>query len=381
MSADQLDILLTATIAGLGVGALGLGAGYLLRHRSLRWQLGLVAAVGVLAVLAGVLAIAQRMLISDHDLEVVTLVTLAAGAVALAVALALGAALVGWSQALREEVRRVGAGEGGPRARGRRPSEFQALSDELASANRRLAESRGREVQLETSRRELVSWVSHDLRTPLAGLRAMSEALEDGLATDPGRYHRQISSEVDRMVRMVDDLFELSRMHAGSLRLAPEPVPVSDLVSEAIAGADPVARAHRVRLDGLVEPGLRVTADPSGLARILDNLIMNGIRHTPSDGLVEIHARSVSDGVELSVTDGCDGIPDGDRDRVFDLAWQGGAARTPVRNDVPTARAGLGLSIVKGIVEAHEGEVEVVNVGSDGDAEDRGCRFVVRLPA
>jgi signal transduction histidine kinase len=121
-----------------------------------------------------------------------------------------------------------------------------------------------------------------------------------------------------------------------------------------------------------------VTADPSALSRILDNLIMNGIRHTPSDGLVEIQARAVAGGVELSVTDGCEGIPDADRPRVFDLAWQGASARTPERTDVPTARAGLGLAIVKGFVEAHEGEVEVVNVL---DAADRGCRFVVRLPA
>jgi signal transduction histidine kinase len=121
-----------------------------------------------------------------------------------------------------------------------------------------------------------------------------------------------------------------------------------------------------------------VTADPAALSRILDNLIMNGIRHTPSDGLVEIHGRAVAGGVELSVTDGCGGIPDADRPRVFDLAWQGATARTPERTDVPTARAGLGLAIVKGFVEAHEGEVEVVNVL---DAADRGCRFVVRLPA
>jgi signal transduction histidine kinase len=261
---------------------------------------------------------------------------------------------------------------------GRGPREFQALSAELADANRRLAESRARESRLEESRRELVSWVSHDLRTPLAGMRAMSEALEDGLAPDPPRYHRQITSEVDRMVRMVDDLFELSRMQAGSLRIAPEQVPVGDLVSEAIAGADPVARAHRIRLDGAVETGLQVTADPAAMSRILDNLIMNGIRHTPCDGLVEIRARAVTGGVELSVTDGCEGIPDAERARVFDLAWQGGAARTPERSDVPTARAGLGLAIVKGIVEAHEGEVKVVNVPEHAD---RGCRFVVRLPA
>ena len=377
MNAEQFEILLTATLAGLGVGAIGLAAGYLLRRRSLRLQLGLVAAVAVLAVLAGVLAISQRMFISAHDLEVVTLVTLAAGTVALLVALALGAALVRWSLALRDEVRRVGAGDLAAAATGQ-PREFQALSDELARANRRLAESRAREAHLEESRRELVSWVSHDLRTPLAGLRAMSEALEDGLAPDPERYYRQITADVARMVRMVDDLFELSRMHAGVLRFEPEAVPVGDLVSEAIAGADPVARAHRVRLDGVVEPGLLVTADPSGLARILDNLIMNGIRHTPSGGLVEIHARAVTGGVELSVTDGCDGIPEPERARVFDLAWQGAAARTPERSDVPTARAGLGLSIVRGIVEAHDGEVEVVNVP---DAVDRGCRFVVRLPA
>ncbi len=377
MNAEQLEILLTAALAGLAVGAIGLAAGYLLRRRSLRWQLGLVAAVAVLAVLAGVLAISRRMLISAHDLEVVTLVTLAAGAIALMVAFALGAALVRWSRGLREEVRQVGADDPAVAATGR-PREFQALSDELARTNHRLAESRARAAHLEEARRELVSWVSHDLRTPLAGLRAMSEALEDGLAPDPDRYYRQITADVGRMARMVDDLFELSRMHAGSLRFEPEAVPVGDLVSEAIAGADPVARAHRVRLDGVVEPGLLVTADPAGLARILDNLIMNGIRHTPSGGLVEIHARAVPGGVELSVTDGCDGIPEPERARVFDLAWQGGSARTPERNDVPTARAGLGLSIVRGIVEAHEGEVEVVNVP---DALDRGCRFVVRLPA
>jgi signal transduction histidine kinase len=376
MNAEQTEILVTAALSALAVGLLGLGAGYLLRRRSLRWQFGLVAVVAVFAVLAGVLGIARRMFISAHDLEVVTLVTVMAGAVSLIVALALGAALVRWSHALREEVRLVGAG-GAVVARGRGPREFQALSDELATANKRLAESRARESRLEESRRELVSWVSHDLRTPLAGLRAMSEALEDGMASDPARYHRQIKSEVDRMVRMVDDLFELSRMHAGSLKIAPEPVPMGDLVSEAIAGADPVARARGVRLDGNVEAGLQVTADPAALSRILDNLIMNGIRHTPSGGLVEIRARALAGGVELSVTDGCEGIPDSERSRVFDLAWQGGAARTPERTEVPTARAGLGLAIVKGIVEAHEGEVEVVNVV---DAADRGCRFVVRLP-
>jgi signal transduction histidine kinase len=379
MTGDQAQIVMVASACALGVGVVGLGAGWLLRHRSVRWQLGLVAVVAVLAVLAGVLAVAQLMFISDHDFQVVTLVASSAAVVALLVALALGGAIAGWSQSLREDVRRVG--DGTPYVAARRgPSEFQALSDELALAQQRLEEARVREARLEESRRELVSWVSHDLRTPLAGMRAMTEALEDGLAPDPARYHQQIRAEVDRMVRMVDDLFELSRIHAGVLRLTPEPVMLGDLVSEAIAGADPVARARSVRLGGSVEDGIEVTADAASMSRVVSNLIMNAIRHTPSDGVVEIHGRAVPGGVELSVTDGCGGLSAEDMERVFDVAWQGSAARTPDPDaDQPQGGrgAGLGLAIVKGIVEAHRGLVRVENVDAPSPT---GCRFLVQLP-
>ncbi|MFC4786249.1 sensor histidine kinase [Nocardioides sp. MAHUQ-72] len=378
MSSDQLQIVLVSAASAAAVGAVGLGAAWLLRHRSIRWQLGLVALVAVLSVLAGVLATSELMFISDHDWGVVSLVALVAGVVAVAVALALGAAVVRWSAALREEARRM-AEHGRFIAGSRGPSEFQALSEELARTSERLEEARVRAARLEESRRELVSWVSHDLRTPLAGMRAMTEALEDGLATDPARYHRQIRAEVDRMVRMVDDLFELSRIHAGVLRLSPEAVVLGDLVSEAIAGADPVARARRVRLGGTVEAGVEVTADPAGLSRVVSNLVMNAIRHTPADGVVEIHGRAVAEGVELSVVDGCGGLTAEEMARVFDVAWQGGAARTPDPDDSSHARgAGLGLAIVKGIVEAHRGQVEVENV-VDGPAA-AGCRFRVVLP-
>jgi signal transduction histidine kinase len=207
----------------------------------------------------------------------------------------------------------------------------------------------------------------------------MTEALEDGMAEDPHRYHRQIRAEVDRMVRMVDDLFELSRIHAGVLAMSPEPVALHDVVSEAIAGADPVARARSVRLGGRVEEGVEVVADAVGLSRVMTNLLMNAIRHTPADGSVEIHARAVADGVELSVTDECGGMSEEDMHRVFDVAWRGAPARTP---DVHTGGgAGLGLAIVKGIVEAHRGDVRVENVSPDGSRGHAGCRFLVTLPA
>jgi signal transduction histidine kinase len=206
-------------------------------------------------------------------------------------------------------------------------------------------------------------------------MRAMAEALEDDLAEDRPRYHRQIRAEVDRMVRMVDDLFELSRIHAGVLTLTTQPVVLGDLVSDAIAGADPVARAHGVRLGGCVEHGIAVNADPAGLSRVVSNLLVNAIRHTPADGVVEISGRAVPDGVELSVSDGCGGLSPGDMERAFDVGWRGEPARTPDAGDTATARGGgLGLAIVKGIVEAHHGRVAVAN-------QARGCRFVVQLPS
>jgi signal transduction histidine kinase len=174
---------------------------------------------------------------------------------------------------------------------------------------------------------------------------------------------------------MVDDLFELSRIHAGVLRLSPQPVALGDVVSEALAGADSVARARGVRLGGQVEEDVLVTADPAGLSRVVSNLLMNAIRHTPADGVVEVSARAVPAGVELSVTDACGGMSEEDIPRVFDVGWQGSVARTPAHLDTAGgAGAGLGLAIVKGIVEAHLGQVAVTN-------HDPGCRFLVTLPS
>jgi signal transduction histidine kinase len=371
---DQVDIVLTTAAWSGGVGLVGGGVVWLFRRGSIVWLTVGVATTAVLAVVAGTVATSRAMFLSGHDLGVISLVASVAGVVALLLALAVGTALARWSRQLRDEARRFGeSGQFVSETAG--PAEFTELSDELRRTSERLAESRSRELALEQSRRELVSWVSHDLRTPLAGLRAMTEALEDGLADEPGRYHAGMRAEVDRMVRMVDDLFELSRIHAGVLRLSPQPVALGDVVSEAIAGADTVARARGVRLGGQVEEDVLVTADPAGLSRVVSNLLMNAIRHTPADGVVEIRARAVSAGVELAVTDACGGMSEEDLPRVFDVGWQGSTARTPDHLDAAGgAGAGLGLAIVKGIVEAHLGQVGVTNEGP-------GCRFLVTLPA
>ncbi|MER6211673.1 histidine kinase dimerization/phospho-acceptor domain-containing protein, partial [Streptomyces sp. NPDC001642] len=204
------DILLIALFAFLGAaaaGVLGAGALWLLRRRSLTASVAVVAAVAVTAMLAGTLAVAQAMFLSSHDLSVVTTVVAMAAVVSLLTALLLGRWVVARSRELALAARDFGDGGDFSAPVGPATAELADLSRELAATSAKLAESRDRERALESSRRELVAWISHDLRTPLAGLRAMSEALEDGVAADPDRYLRQIRTEVERLNDMVGDLF------------------------------------------------------------------------------------------------------------------------------------------------------------------------------
>ncbi|ATZ23328.1 sensor histidine kinase [Streptomyces lavendulae] len=382
------DVLLIALFALGGAacaGVLGAGVLRLVRRRSVAVSLAVIAGVTVTAMLAGTLAVAEAMFLSPHDLGVVTLVVAMAAVVSLATALLLGRWVVARSRELSLAARDFGDGGRFAAPPGQTTAELEALSRELAATSDRLAASRERERALEASRRELVAWISHDLRTPLAGLRAMSEALEDGMAADPGRYHRQIRTEVERLNTMVGDLFELSRIHAGALALSPSRMSLYDLVAEALSGVDPLAREHGVRLVGEAVERVPVEVDAKEMSRVLANLLVNAIRHTPADGTVAIAADAGADDgvVVLSVTDGCGGIPAEDLPRVFDTGWRGAVARTPVpapgagtgsRAGAPVgAGAGLGLAIVRGIVEAHAGRTAVHNVPG-------GCRFEVTLP-
>ncbi|MFS8198021.1 sensor histidine kinase [Streptomyces sp. CWNU-52B] len=365
---DMALIALYAFAGAAVAGLAGAGALRLIRRRSLTMSLAVVAAVAVTAMFAGTLAVAKAMFLSAHDLSVVTTVVAMAAVVSMITALLLGRWVVARSHELAVAARTFGDGGDFTAPDAPATAELAAVSRELAATSGRLAESRMRERALESSRRELVAWISHDLRTPLAGLRAMSEALEDGVAAEPQRYLRQIRTEVDHLNDMVGDLFELSRIHAGALALSPSRMSLYDLVSDALAGADPLARQHGVRLVGDLVEAVPVEVDGKEMSRVLGNLLVNAIRRTPADGTVAVAAERSGDGVVLSVSDGCGGIPEQDLPRVFDTGWRGSDARTP------PAGAGLGLAIVQGIVEAHQGRATVRNISG-------GCRFEVTLPA
>jgi signal transduction histidine kinase len=343
----------------------------LLARRSVGHQIGLEVLVTVVTAIAAVGAITICMF-SGINREVMLELMGVAGLAGLAVALVVGRSISRAAGKLLSAVRATGdSGIYTPPAVVL-PAELDGLSRGLFEVHDQLGRARAREQALEASRRELVAWVSHDLRTPLAGLRAMAEALEDHVVTDPrevSHYHSQIRAETDRLASMIDDLFQLSKIHAGALRLSRQLVGLEDLVAEVAASAEPVARAKGVWLTGGVASNMAVLIDPGEFSRSVSNLVVNAIRHTPPGGAVELVGEIQGGFACVSVADQCGGIPAADLPRVFDVAFRGESARTPD----PSGGAGLGLSIARGIVEAHGGDISVRNTGP-------GCRFMITLP-
>jgi len=376
----DLMIIIVLTLAScLAVGLVGFGLLHLVRYRSLRQQLTIATLLPVVAVATTVLINVQLMFLSAHD----SLVILIALLVSLLLA-AIGAWLV--VRRISRASRRLGAGlhqlvsdsSSGSRVAAAEmkedaaPRELAQVLQDLAETRRTLAESRTRERAAERSRQELVSFMSHDLRTPLAGLRALTEGLEDGVIADVPRAMSQLRATVARMNVLVDDLFALSRVQ-GTRGAKPQTmVSLAELVSDVAAESTASARTQGVRLEVDLpdDDRLAVLGSSDDLARALTNLTTNAIRHTDPGLAVRLEGRRAADGhVRIAVVDGCGGIPEASLARVFDAGWRG----TPSRSG-DDGGAGLGLAIARGVVDSHDGEISVRNVHG-------GCRFEVLLPA
>jgi signal transduction histidine kinase len=233
-------------------------------------------------------------------------------------------------------------------------------------------EAREAERRAEAARRELVGWMSHDLRSPLAGIQGMVDAVTDGIVRRPDEvadYLVRVRRETTRLASMVEDLFQLSRATSPTLRIERTPLALGEIVSDAVAAEASAAAAARVEVvadDPDAWP--TVAGSDTELTRVVRNLLANAIRHTPAGGRVALSAGSAGTQAWLHVQDACGGIPAADLDRIFEVGYRGAAARTP-----GSAGAGLGLAIARALSEAHGGRLTVENV-------DPGCRFALTLP-
>ncbi len=377
---DLTTFLFISGVVSILLGAIGFRLGLGTRLPSLAVTLALVYLVGVAVVAVNVFYTAANMFLSqEHDLPLLVILLVFSAVISLFFAVFLAQSMVSRLRDLLAVSKQVAEGDLSARVSvrvgsgdeiGRLGKEFNAMVAQLQAAQ----EQHGR---LEASRRELIAAVSHDLRTPLASVRAMVEALNDGVVSDTdtvSRYLHTIQSETQHLTALIDDLFELSQIDAGALRLHMEPTSIEDLVSDALESMRAQAQKKKVTLQGNVEGSPpRVPLDAPRMQRVLFNLIQNAIRHTSADGTITLTVRGASDRVELTVADSGEGIPGTDLPHVFDRFYRGEPARTRDRHESGPG-AGLGLAIAKGIVEAHGGTI------SASSQPGEGAIFHVLLP-
>ncbi|WP_427016087.1 sensor histidine kinase [Pseudarthrobacter sp. P1] len=370
MTSGNLFTIVAVVLSwALAIGAVTVVLQRLLRRTSIVVQILLVVLATVAILVAGMVSAFNAMFITAADLQVMWFILAVASAVSVAVAALLGVGVARNTKRLAGDAARIGRGE--PVAPQRKmTSELSALAAELAATSHKLEESRRRELAVEAARRELVAWVSHDLRTPLASMRAMAEALEDGIAEDVSGYHQRIIGQADQMAVLVNDLLELSKIQAGTLVLDHQQLDLYDVVSDAIADLAPVAASRAIAINGDAVAPTMVAADGASLSRAIRNVVLNGILYSAQGSTVSIAVTSTAGEAVVEVRDGCGGIPEEDLPRMLTAGWQKDAGRTKSRY----SGAGVGLSMVHGIVQAHRGTLEVANI-------EGGCRFRLRIPA
>lgn len=223
----------------------------------------------------------------------------------------------------------------------------------------------------EATRRQMVAAVSHDLRTPIASLRLLVEAIDDEIVDGETRrrYLATMQTHIHSLSAMIDDLFELSRIEAGDIDWSMRQVELALLVDETVAAMQPEAGAKGVAIHTQLAEELSARVDPEKIQRVLFNLIRNAIRHTPADGSVTVRAEAGGGGVEIEIADSGDGIPPSERERVFDAFFRGGEDASRHSDG-----AGLGLAVSRAIVETHGGRIWLAPA-------ERGARVRFSLPS
>lgn len=359
--AASLSSVLVSSLVGLLVL-------YALRRRSITTVLTATVLVPVLSLAVGVL-VGTTLLPAGRAEPLALPVALS---VVLSAALAVGTAkiIMKASVGLRRAVELLGDGTDfdTPRAP---TAELAGLGAALDEAQQRLREGRAREDELQRNLREMLVGIGHDLRTPLARLRSVVEALQEEGASEPAvlqSYLGVLDSQTTRLGALIDDLVELARITSGQVLPEPAPLSVRELVSNALADAQAQAGRRGVTMTGESPDQVSVHGDLRLITRVLDNLVDNAVAETPAGGAVQVRASAGSDGVVLEVQDACGGIAEEDIVRVFDAGFRGDASRRADGRGF-----GLGLTIARGLATTSGAQLDVQNVPG-------GCRFSLRFP-
>jgi signal transduction histidine kinase len=345
--------------------------------RGLVARAGLAATMVAIAVVASLVTVVDLVVLNHYmliapgnrtEMGLVVLYSLSAGVVA--------ALIVGHSttRALRRVAgvaARLGENDLDARVGELRASpELRQVGAALDLAAARIADLIETDRRTEAARRDLITSISHDLRTPLANLRAMVEAINDGVVDDPDvvrRYAEEMLRSIETLVAMVDDMFDLSQIDAVALRADTREISIAEAVQQAVDGCrlEAQARSISVRTD---VGGASAVRCPARLTRVLHSLVDNAVRYTPPGGMVSVTATGDDGSVEVTVDDSGPGLTPAQRTAVFEPFWRGDASRS-------SRGSGLGLTLAQRITHALGGEIRV------SESPGGGASFAVVLPA
>lgn len=362
---------ITASVSTLA-GYAAYRIGWIRFSPTIRWTLLGAYALSSLLTFLNVWMTARLMFASQHDLLLATVLLVFAGGIAMVLGYFFSTAITDRIEVIDHAAREIAAGNLDTRIPVSGKDEMAALSNTFNEMASQLQSASIRQEEMQKLRRDLIAWVSHDLQTPLASIRAMVEALSDGMVEDPQtvqRYLQTVQREIGDLSALIDELFQMAQMDAGGLTLQLEPASLGDLISDTLESFSELASRKQVTLQGRVAAGVDpVCMDVQLISRVLNNLTSNSLRYTPRGGLVEVLAQRNPEGVLVEVIDSGNGIPAEDLPLIFERFYRGEKSRSRA-----TGGAGLGLAIAKGIVERHGGQIGV-------ESQPGRTRFWFELP-
>jgi signal transduction histidine kinase len=340
---------------------------------TLRWTLLGGYALASILTFFNVWFSAQLMFVSQHDLLLAVVLLVFAGGMAMVLGYFLSSTVTERIHLLKGAAEKLAEGDLRTRVPVNGRDEVAALSITFNQMAEQLQAADKKQHELESLRRDLIAWVSHDLQTPLTSMRAILEALSDGVVEDPEtvkRYLNTAQRDVKNLSALIDDLFQMAQLDAGGFPLHRADASLSDLVSDTLESFTELAKQHEVTLEGNVDSDVDpVLMDTQAIGRVLNNLISNALRHTPNQGRVSVWVRRTTPGVEVKISDTGEGIRAEDLPHIFERFYRGEKSRNR-----GTGGAGLGLAIARGIVHAHGGEIKVESVIG------RGTQFIFHIP-
>jgi signal transduction histidine kinase len=376
LAAGRSDlVVLTMTLAASGGVAWVLGSLGLAILRAGHWgdlwtNVFIPAMIGVLTALVSIIITARLMFLSSHDLILLTLLLVFSLAVSAPFAILAARWLAGRVAIFGRAAESMSEGRLDTRVPVNGSDELDRLALLFNQMAMRLEDANRQQIEAEDARRQLIAAISHDLRTPLSSIQAMVEAIEDDVVDgETARFYlSQILVETRRLGLMINDLFELSQIDAGALRLGIEQNRAALLVADALDTMQPKAEQKAITLRQQGDAAhLVVLADSARIQRVFYNLVDNALRHTPSGGSVVLAVKEDGSNVVFSVEDSGPGIDPDDLPHVFERFYRADRSRHT------DGGAGLGLAIARGIVEAHGGRIWADPSGS-------GARFSFALP-